>query len=208
MSTVAVASLIVAVAAIIIACASVVYTRRQAVASGRQAIAAEGVAAIEQKRRQDELTPDLAITCAAEDQDGDRVQLTIELTGPAGLDRLDEVTVRIRDDMPREPSPANVTALRDFNTVIWGPYRIKSGLMKTDSYGRAHGPVPLPKNEPHPIPLERTFMPPWMDNPQYWLNQYQGTPVRLEITCRREGHDPWTLLPEITPAQHPTATFL
>ena len=198
----ALASLVVAIAAILIALASVVYTRRQALASGRQASAAEAVTAIEQQRRHDDLTPELDIVCADEDQAGDRVKLTIELTGPVGLDRLDDVTVRIRDDMPREPSPANVTALRDFDTVIWGPYRIKSGLMKTDSYGRAHGPFPLPKNEPYPIPLERTFMPPWMKDPQDWLDQYIGKPVRLEITCRRDGYDEWIVFEETVPEPH------
>jgi hypothetical protein len=34
--------------------------------------------------------------------------MTLELTGPAGLDRLDEVTVRIRDDIPdRKPAPGS-----------------------------------------------------------------------------------------------------
>lgn len=69
--------------ALVIALASVAYTRRQAVAS-------ETAAAIEGKRLHDDLTPELAITCdALPGADSRRADMTLELTGPAGLDRLD-----------------------------------------------------------------------------------------------------------------------
>jgi hypothetical protein len=113
------------------------------------------------------------------------------------MDRLDQVRVRIRDDQPRQPTPGSLQAEEHWDEVIWGPYRIKSGLRNTDPYGRAHGTFPLPKNEPYPVPLEQSFAPSWQTDWQSWRDQYQGTPVRLEITCIRDGHEPWVLTPEI-----------
>jgi hypothetical protein len=183
----ALASLIIAVGAIVIALASVVYTRRQAVAS-------EGVTAIEGKRLHDDLTPELAITCDARPgADSRRADMTLELTGPAGLDRLDEVTIRIRDDMPdRKPTPGSQLTQEQISEVIWGPYRLNPGMRDTDSCGRVHGPFRLPKREPYPIQLEQSMAPAWA-TPSFWRNQYDDKPVRLELTCRREGHEPWIL---------------
>jgi hypothetical protein len=117
--------------------------------------------AIEQGRLHASLTPKIELTCEARDRSGSLAELTLELTGPAGLDRLDEVRVRIRDDKPREPTPGSLQQEQNWEQVIWGPYRIKSGLRDTDTYGRQHGPFPLPKNEPYPIPLEQSYAPSW-----------------------------------------------
>ncbi len=108
----AAAALVIAVVAIIIALASAAYTRRQAVA-------AEAATAIEDQRRHDELTPEITVTCG---ERGDRLaDMTLELTGPAGLDGLDEVTARIRDDKPdRRPSPGSQLTQDRVSEVIWG----------------------------------------------------------------------------------------
>lgn len=99
--------------------------------------------------------------------------------------------------MPRQPTPGSLVVEERWDEVIWGPYRIKSGLRDTDPYGREHGSFPLPKNEPYPIPLQQSFAPPWQKDWQSWRDQYEGTPVRLEITCIRDGQEPWILTPEI-----------
>jgi hypothetical protein len=114
----AIASLIVAIAVIIIALASVLYTRRQVVVS-------ETATAIEGKRLHDDHTPELAITCDARPgADSRRADMTLELTGPAGLDRLEEVTVRVRDDMPdRKPTPGSQLTQEQISEVIWGPFQ-------------------------------------------------------------------------------------
>jgi hypothetical protein len=158
-AAVALASLIVAIVAIIIALASVVYARRQAIASGRQAVASEAVTAIEGKRLHDDLTPVLAI--AAEARQGVRwVDMTVELTGPPGLGGLDEVMIRIRDDMPdRRPGPGSQVTEEQVSEVIWGPYRLNPGMRDTDSLGRAHGPFRLPVHEPYQLQLEPTMAP-------------------------------------------------
>jgi hypothetical protein len=193
---VAIASFVLSVVAIAVAGVSAVYTKRQASSAARQAVEAEKVTAIEQKRLHADLEPVMALTCEARTRDGQYATLTLELTGPAGLAGLDEVRVRIRDDMPRQRTPGSLQAEEHWDEVIWGPYRIKSGLRDTDPYGREHGSFPLPKNEPYPIPLEHSFAPPWQQNWQSWRDQYEQAPVRLEITCVRRGHEPWILTPE------------
>jgi hypothetical protein len=195
-AVVAVASLVVAIVAIIIALASVVYARRQAVASAT-------LTAIEGDRRRDQLTPDLAI--AAEARQGVRwVDMTVELTGPPGLGGLDEVMIRIRDDMPeRKPGEGGLTR-EQISEVIWGPYRLNPGMRDTDSAGRAHGPFRLPMHEPYPLQLEPTTAPAWSD-PESWHRQYEGKPVRVEVICTREGHEPWVVPCEVEVKSPPSA---
>ena len=195
----AVASLIIAIIAILIALGSVAYTRRQTVASER-------LTAIEVLRRHEDLTPDLDIRCTH--FDGGDVTLELELTGPAGLDRLDEVCVRIRNDRPdRTTSRAgNGLSTEQLADAIWGPYRLNPGVRDTDRLGREHGPFSLPRQEPYKLSLEPTMVPSWYTVPGMWRKQYEGTPIRLEITCRRDGYQPWVALPEITPID-PLATI-
>lgn len=184
----AIASLIVAVIAIIVAITSAVFTGIQT--------------RIERDRRHEELTPELKLDCDSKDRGHKQAELTLELTGPSGLDGLDEVTVRVRDDMPkRQPRPGSQLTEKQISEVILGPYRIKSGLRHTDETGRIHGPFTLPKNEKYPIPMEQSYAPSWTD-PEQWREQYSASPLRLEIVCIREGYKPWTIPMEI-PVQFP-----
>ena len=201
-------SLLVSLFAVLLAGASAFYAkrqveeaRRQVEEATRQADEAAKVRVIEEARLHADLTPQITMVGNARDAEGTLDEVVLELTGPDGLDRLDRVQVRIRDDMPRKPTPAGVLQVTEhWDEVIWGPYRIKSGLRDTDSYGRTHGPFPLPKNEPYPVPLEESFAPPWQKDWQSWRDQYRGAPVRLEITCFRDGHGPWVLTREVAVA--------
>lgn len=188
----ALASLIIAVISLAAATVSVLYTRRQAVAGER-------VAEIEQGRRHDDLTPELDVECTLA-RDG-IVQLTLELTGPAGVDRLDEVRVRVRDDRPgRKPSPALGLTDEQFAQAIWGPCRLNPDAENTDPIGREHGPFKLLRNEPYPLHLEPSPAPSWWIDLEAWRRQVNKQPVRLEITCRRQDDPkPWVVLREITP---------
>ena len=125
----ALAALIIAIVAALIALASAAYTRRQAVAAETQAVASKAAVIIEGKRLHDDLTPVLAITCSERPgSEGRKAEMTVELTGPSGLDRLDEVTLRIRDDIPdRKPGPGNALTQEQISEVIWGPYRLNPG---------------------------------------------------------------------------------
>lgn len=192
-----VATLIIAILAFLVSVASAGYTKKQADASKKQAEQAEQVTAIERKRYHSDLTPEFHLECMGRDPDGRQSTLTVELTGPPGLDWLDEVTVHIRDDRPdRTPGEGRSPEyLEEFSHVIWGPYRIKSGLEKTGRDGRTHGPFKLLKNEPYPIPLEHSYPPSW--DTGNWRSQYNGKAIRLEIACTRQGHEPWVLTPEV-----------
>jgi hypothetical protein len=193
-----IASLLLSLFAVLLAGASAFYTMRQANYTRRQADEAAKVRVIEEGRLHTELTPQITLVGKARDAEGKSAEVVLELTGPNGLERLDRVQVRIRDDMPRKPTPAGVLQVTEhWDEVIWGPYRIKSGLRDTDAYGRAHGPFPLPKNEPYPVPLEESIAPPWQTDWQSWRDQYRGAPVRLEITCFLAPHGPWVLTREI-----------
>ena len=154
----ALAALIVAIVAALIALASAAYTRRQAVAT-------EAAAAIEGKRLHDDLAPQLAVTCT--ERPGTRwADMTVELTGPAGLDGLDEVTIRIRDDMPdRKPRPGSDLTQEQISEVIWGPYRlnpgygtptrpaVRTGRSGCPSTSRIPCSSSRPRHRPGPLPL-------------------------------------------------------
>jgi hypothetical protein len=207
-AVVAVASLIVAVVAIIIALASVVYTRRQAVALEAAAVASKSTAAVEGERRHEELTPELEIIAMARpDADSQWVDMTVELTGPPGLGGLDEVMVRIRDDVPdRKPRDGSQLTQEQIAEVIWGPYRLNPGMENTDSAGRAHGPFPLPVHEPYSLQLEKTMAPSWSD-PGDWQRQYEGELPQVEVICTREGHEPWVVRREVR-IKYPPSAYL
>lgn len=187
----AIVSLILSVIAILVAAVSIVYVRRQA-------IEATSTRAIEQSRWHADLTPVLKITCQGHEPDGNRADLSLELTGPAALAGLDEVIIKIRDDMPgRQARPGSQITQEQMSEVIWGPYRIVTGLKDTDDNGRAHGPFRLPKNEPYPIPLERSHPPSWVSDPGWWRRQYEERPVRLEITGKRKEGESWVIPHEV-----------
>jgi len=190
----ALAALIVAIVAVLIALLSAAYTRREAIASEVQAVASKESAAIEGKRMHSDLTPVLAVTCSEQEgSNGQKAELTVELTGPNGLDELDEVTIRIRDDIPvRKPGPGSDLTEKQISAILWGPYRLNPGMQDTDSGGRTHGPFKLPKHERYPLQLEWTLVPSWAPR-GYWRSHYADHPVRLEVNCRRTGHEPWIL---------------
>jgi hypothetical protein len=162
--------------AIIIALVSVRYTRRQAIASEAATAASRTTASLEGERRHEELMPELAITADARPDPGTRwADLRLELTGPPGLGGLDEVMIRIRDDIPeRKPGPGSQLTEEQVSEVIWGPYRLNPGMRLTDSLGRAHGPFPLPVHEPYPLDLEQTIAPSWT-TPNWWRDQYEAS---------------------------------
>jgi hypothetical protein len=163
------------------------YTRRQAVANKQ-------VAVIEAERRHDELMPQLDITCTK--QYGDRAELIVAFSGPAGLTRLDEVRFEIIDDREdREPSPAHLVEMtvQQFRQYIWGPYRFAAGVDGVDAAGRIITPFALVRGDSRPLPLQQTLHPHWSTNSENWRQEQAGKPVRLRITCRADGHKPWVI---------------
>jgi len=102
----ALVSVPVAVASAIVAIVARRDAKRAAGAAERSAQAAEDLTAIEQRRRHEELTPRLSVEATCWGPGSDRLRVTVRLDGPPGLDRLDHVAVRIRDDQDRSPVTA------------------------------------------------------------------------------------------------------
>ena len=91
---------------------------------------------------------------------------------------------------------------------VWGPWEFNTHasvqiatnrVSQTRAYSRVTG-----KNWDL-LPLRRTRPGHWMStySQQQWQGDYEDHPVRLLITCRREGYEPWTLLQEVTTGPGP-----
>ncbi|MGW5669826.1 hypothetical protein [Micromonospora sp. NPDC003776] len=91
----------------------------------------------ERDRRWAALLPQFTYTCVAA-KDNMRAELRIRLDGPYTLERLDRVTVSIRDDRPdrgRHLVAGGLTAEQIANQV-WGPYRFNTNVENVD---KPHG---------------------------------------------------------------------
>jgi hypothetical protein len=118
--------------------------------------------------------------------------------GPAGLDRLDQVTVRIRDDIPgRAPVTSGGPSAEEIARQVWRPYRFVPGVDGAVQTGRFVAPFGLLLGDRRPLALERTPAPTWSSDATGWRRQYDDQPVRLTLACVREGDEPWTVPREV-----------
>jgi len=175
--------------------------KRSAGAAERSAQAAEDLTAIEQRRRHEELNPRLSVEAACRGPGSDRVRLTVSLDGPAGLDRLDQVAVRVRDDKDRSPVTAGGPTQEQIAATIWGPYRFVPGVGGADQLGRELPAFPLARGEYRLLEMEPTLQPSWVSTSDWWRQEYADQPIRLEITCTRDGEPPWRSPVEIDQPQ-------
>src|SRR5260370_39189535 len=125
-----IAALVVAIVAALAARGAVRYARRSYRSAARSAAAASTTPALDNQRRNAELTPRLRVTCEPSNPGSPTLRLGVFLSGPPELERLDALTVTIRDDHPWRgqgtplaggPTPEQVVA------QIWGPYRFIPG---------------------------------------------------------------------------------
>ena len=97
--------------------------------------------------------------------------------------------------------PPRVTQ-EEAEAFVWGPWEFNTNasvqiatnrMSQTRAYSRVTG-----KNWGL-LPLRRTRPGRWMTtySQQQWQDEYEDHPVRLLITCSREGYEPWTLLQEV-----------
>jgi hypothetical protein len=162
--------------------------------SSSQASAA--MTAIERHRWHADLTPQFEFRCRV--TSGERAELRVALAGPAGLDRLDRVTIRIRDDIPgRAPVISGGPTAEEIARQVWGPYRFVPGVDGADQTGRRVAPFGLLLGDWRPLALERTPAPTWAADPAGWRRQFDDQPVRLTLACLREGDEPWTIPLEV-----------
>jgi hypothetical protein len=138
--------------------------------------------------------------------------MAVFLTGPPELERLDALTVTIRDDhtwrgqhtLAGGPTPEQLAE------QIWGPYRFTPGsgpgadsvhgIPGADPTGRTIPTRGMPVGEELPFHLELTRPPTWSQQLTDSWRQARGSVVRLRLECRRDGREPWTLACEIDTA--------
>ncbi len=177
--------------------------RKSASAAEIAAKATQDAVKLEVQRRHSELTPRFRLKW--EFQSGtDVLRLTVLLTGPVPLERLDGLTLTVRDDNPwrREPTPisqANGITPEQLAQQVWGPYRLRPGITTgtqtprsgpADPSGREIRTSGMPVGESLPFVLEPTLPPPWSgQSPEQWRDQ-QGARLRLQLRCDR---DDWGL---------------
>lgn len=171
-------------------------------AARQSSVATETLAGIERDRWHTELTPRFDVR-ATRVPGGDRATLTVTLTGPPGLDSLDELTVTIRDDdRDHHPKVLVAATAEQIDQQVWGPYRFASGVDEADPNGRSVAPVLMLMGNGRLFALERTRAPSWT-NDVFWLGTYGHAPIRLTLTCRRAPHRPWTVPIEVSVDQDP-----
>jgi hypothetical protein len=161
------------------------------------------MASIERDRRHTELTPKFKITCAERADAPLSADLHVTLTG-GGTEYLDQVTVKILDETGSShwahTLPPGVSQ-EQAEAFVWGPWEFNTGaseqvvskrLSKQRSYSRMSG-----ENWDR-LSLERTKRGPWMTTTteEGWRKERVG-PVRLLLTCLRDGYEPWSLLHEV-----------
>jgi hypothetical protein len=184
-----------------------VAARQSSKASGKANQAAGALADIEQDRRHTELTPRFRVRVepwtAGNDQD---LRLRVMLSGPTGLDRIDALTVKIRDDHFRRGEgtlTAGGPTREEIKAQVWGPYRFRPGTGPDESRADNDGRVTayeaeLPIGEELPYLLERTRPPTWAKSmTQEQWNEQRGPVIRIVLEAWHDDHGQWTLPCEI-----------
>ncbi|KAB1979454.1 hypothetical protein [Streptomyces triticiradicis] len=158
------------------------------------------VARIEQDRWHADLLPQFRINI--ERAEGDRATLSVHLVGPLPLCRLDEIRLAIvqSDDMTREARPPGEPTQEQLDAQVWGPFRFSHGADGADVDGRTVNPIALEVGAGRPFSIERTRPPHWQqgdDRGARWRDQWINRPMRLVLTCKREGFKPWIVPYEV-----------
>lgn len=156
---------------------------------------ADAVARIERDRWHTELTPQFEITATELGPGVNRAALRMTLTGPAGLTRLDAVTITIRDDGYTHLPCAGVTQEMLDATIFW-PYQFEPGVDGADRGGRSVTTNPTQIGDWVKHSLSGTPVPAW-SNLEYWREQYRDEPVRLRLECQVAGFKPWYIATEV-----------
>lgn len=167
-------------------------SRQSSNSAAKSNAAAETLATIERDRRHDELAPEfeLEFTEAA----GDHANLLVSLTG-GRLESLDEVTFTILDETGKDHwargLPDGVTQ-EEAEEFVWGPWQFNTGASVQVVSNRQSRPRPYSRVSGKNwdlLPLTRTWPGHWMSSLSHerWQKDFAEQPIRLLITCRREG---------------------
>ncbi len=181
--------------------------------------AATKLTAIESQRRHNELCPRLRMTCEPFNPGSDTLRLRVMLAGPHGLDRLDRLTVTIRNDHLRRGEGSyqehmDSPTQEQIRAHIWGPYRFTPGTGPDEAQADITGRVTvydsaLPLGEELPFQLEHTRPGHWMTGMTQsdWLRQ-RGTVIRVAFNAEHTEHGTWTLPCEIDTLSLPVTVYV
>ncbi|HVB41329.1 MAG TPA: hypothetical protein VNF47_01320, partial [Streptosporangiaceae bacterium] len=177
----------------------------QSRASAQEANAAAGtLAAVERDRRHDELAPEFEVTRTVRDSAADSADMRVALK-PGRLECLDEVTITILDETGADHwahgLPNGVTQ-EEAETFVWGGWEFNTGASKqvvSNRTTRARAYSPVTGKNWDTLSLHRTRPGHWMTgtSQEEWRKQHEGKPIRLRLTCQRDGYEPWTVLYEV-----------
>jgi hypothetical protein len=184
------------------------WAARQSRISAQQALsAATALTAIEMDRRRDELAPEFEITCTVRTRAADIADLRIVLAG-GRLERLDAVTVTILDEVGKEHwacgLPDGVTQ-EEAEEFVWGPWEFNTGASAQVVGNRESRPRPYSRVSGKNwdlLSLQPTRPGRWMSiSQEEWRKQWRGQPVRVLLTCHRDGYEPWFAQSDVKVAQ-------
>lgn len=180
-------------------------------AAHRSAATADTVARIEQDRWHADLLPRFDITI--ERAEGDRATLSVHLAGPVPLCHLDDIRIEIvpSDDMSRLATTPGEPTQEQLDAQVWGPLRFTHGADGADVDGKTVAPFQLEVGKGRPFSIERTRPPIWLrgdDRAARWRDQWLNTPMRLVITCQKEGYKPWIVPCRVDVPESPRVRWL
>jgi len=184
-----------------------VAARQSNKSSGKANQTAEALAEIERDRRHAELTPRFRVRVEPWTAgNNDDLRLRVMLTGPPGLDRIDGLTVKVRDDHFRR-GEGNLLAggptSEQIKAHVWGPYRFRPGTGPDNSRADVDGratiyDTELPIGEELPYLLERTRPPDWATSmTQEQWNTQRGPVIRIVLEAWHDDHGRWILPCEV-----------
>ena len=163
-----------------------------------------GLAAIERGRRHDEVTPEFEITCRERGTSGDSADMRVSLKR-GKLEDLDEVTITILDESGRDHwgrgLPDRFT--KETEAFVWGPWEFNTGAsaqVVSNRTTRARPYSHVTGRNWDLLSMTRTRPGSWMTgtSQEDWRKQTADQPIRLLVTCRRGGYEPWLVPYEIT----------
>jgi hypothetical protein len=130
-------------------------------------------------------------------KNGSNVLLWVELVGPSTIDGPVKVALSIRNDK-RRPGSVGGRSADEINAHVWGPYCFRPGIDGGSPDGRTAAPVQLTLGEGRLFALESTTRPSWQPQEVPW--DYTGKPLRLTLTCSRDGYRQWVIPEDVKPA--------
>lgn len=155
----------------IIGAAAAALAAAAAVGSWRAARKANATAAalavIERDRRRTELMPRFRVTWEPANPGISALTMRVMLVGPPGLDRVDRLTIRVRNDHFRRddwPLTAGGPSREQVQAQVWGPFRFRPHSGPDDARADEDGRVTvyaheLPVGEELQFLLEPTMPP-------------------------------------------------